>query len=142
MISPDPTFTVGSTSPAVIALTVTNTFAEPTGAISVTKALVGTAAGDVPASSTFAVDYAYPVDSTTVTGTLVLTAGGTEILPDLPQGTVVTLQEREPAGVEGVGWGTATFSGEGVTTTDGVTTVTVGATTEFVTLTNTAERTP
>lgn len=77
---------------------------------------------------TFAVDYSYPTADGLVTGTLTLPADGTaRQVAQIPAGAVVTLSEHTAEAVPGVVWGSPRFRGDGVTTTEGSTRLTIGA---------------
>ena len=115
---------------------------DATGSFTVTKAVSGSGAADVPVDAVYTVRYSYgdPV----VERTVAVTAGATAPLIQLPAGTVVTLGELTPPAVDGIDWGVPVFSGAGVSVgADGGAQITVGAgTTLAVTLTNTATTTP
>lgn len=132
---------VTAASPATIDVVATNTFDAHVGGVAVTKRVTGPAASGVPTGTTYPVGYAYDGPEGEVTGELVLTDGGTEVLPDLPAGTVVTLTEAAPAALGGVAWRAPAFAGDGVEVLDdGSARVVVGdGTTVEVVLTNTAD---
>lgn len=115
---------------------------DATGAFTLTKAVSGSGASDVPADAVYTVRYSYgdPVVERTVS----VTAGATAPLIQLPAGTVVTLEELTPPTVDGIEWGTPVFSGTGVNALDdGAAQITIGSgATLAVTLTNTAGTTP
>ena len=101
---------VADTSAAV---TVTNGYriAGPgLGAFNLHKVISGDAAALVPDDTVFTVDYF--LDGAAVpAGTLELDADGTVVsVTGIPVGTVVTLVERAPAGIDGARWGPSVFS--------------------------------
>lgn len=115
----------------------------PVGGFTVTKKLSGPGAALVPDDREFRVAYSYDRAGETVEGELAVAAGQTDGLTDLPAGTVVTLSEKAPEGVEGVAWQTPVFSGTGVQSTDGAATITIArGATLAVTLTNLTTVTP
>lgn len=118
------------------------TTAAATGGFTLTKAVDGSGASDVPSDAVYKVRYSY--GDPAVEHTVSVTAGQTAPRIELPAGTVVTLAEVTPPSVEGIAWGTPAFSGTGVRTlADGAAQITVGnGTTLAVTLSNTAEETP
>lgn len=89
------------------------------GGFSVTKVVTGEGAPLVPADTAFTLNYAYEVAGAPVTGQLTVLNGATTGLDDLPEGTVVTVSEAAPTVVAGVVWQTPTFTGAGVTATEG-----------------------
>jgi hypothetical protein len=108
------------------------------GGFVVTKTVEGEAAPTVPADTAYTIRYSYgdPV----VTQTLNVTASAPGQSISLPQGTVVTLEEVELPGIDGVEWGTPSFSGPGVVALDGGRAqITIGTYSDArVALTNTA----
>lgn len=112
------------------------------GAFTVTKAVDGSGASDVPADAEYTVRYSYgdPV----VERTIAVTAGAASAPIQLPAGTVVTLVEVTPPSIDGIEWGTPVFSGTGVSALpDGGAQITVGGgATLAVTLTNIATAKP
>ncbi|WP_101845830.1 DUF5979 domain-containing protein [Zhihengliuella sp. ISTPL4] len=97
------------------------------GGFTVAKQITGDGASLIPDTATFLVDYSYTVPAGPVTGTLTLAADGTsQLLQNIPVGTVVTLTERPAVPVEGVVWGAPVFSGTGVTVTDTGAQLTIG----------------
>ncbi|WP_226533397.1 Ig-like domain-containing protein [Microbacterium paraoxydans] len=110
-----------------------------TGSFSLAKILEGSATEAVPAGTTFSVDYTY--GDPLVRQTLAVTVGEPAPSIPLPNGTVVTLEEIDLPAVDGVTWGSPSFSGTGVRVRDdGRADVTiVGGTVVNVILTNVAE---
>ncbi|MFF3064572.1 DUF5979 domain-containing protein [Oerskovia sp. NPDC057915] len=114
-------------------VTLTNTAQEAQrGGFSMSKDVVGEAAGQVPAGTEFTVRFSYDLEGVPTSGTLTVSADGTVV--DGPQnlraGTVVTFEEIALPAIDGVVWGTPVFSPA---------TITVGAGAKTaVTLTNTA----
>ncbi|MGW6264190.1 DUF5979 domain-containing protein [Cellulosimicrobium funkei] len=111
-----------------VAVTVTNVADPVVGGFAVRKAVEGSAAGDVPASTAFLVDWTATVPADVAydgptTGTLTVRADGTLVSgpADLPVGTVVTLAEQQPLpAVDGVVWGVPSFDpGPSVTVVEG-----------------------
>jgi putative uncharacterized protein ORF16 len=81
------------------------------GHIAVKKAVVG---GQVAADTTYPVAWSYQYKGQTRSGELTLKADGTpETLNNVPNGTVVTLTEKVPAGGD-IDYGDPVFLGEGV----------------------------
>ncbi|MDF2506932.1 MAG: hypothetical protein K0Q52_791 [Microbacterium sp.] len=113
-----------------------------TGAFTLTKAVDGSGASDVPADAEYTVRYSY--GDPAVEKTVAVTAGVATAPVHLPSGTVVTLEELTPPAVEGIEWSTPVFSGTGVReTADGGAQITVyGGSTLAITLTNTATSKP
>ncbi|MFD6164241.1 DUF5979 domain-containing protein [Oerskovia sp. NPDC060287] len=115
-----------SAAPAVLAV----------GGFFVSKAVVGGAAGKVPADTEFTVSYSYELAGEPTSGTLTVLADGTVV--DGPQnllvGTVVTFSEVDLPSIDGVVWGAPVFSPASVTIGDDTNTE--------VTLTNTATEAP
>lgn len=132
---------VTADSPEVIQVVATNTFDAHVGRIAVTKLVEGDAADVVPGATEYTVAYTYDTGAGEVSGEMVVSDGTTSDLADLPVGAVVTLDEVEPARVEGVAWREPVFSGHGVEVlADGTARVVVGdGTTVQVTLTNHAD---
>lgn len=113
-----------------------------TGAFTLTKAVDGSGATDVPADAEYTVRYSY--GDPAVENTVAVTAGTATAPVRLPAGTVVTLDELTPPAIDGIEWGTPAFSGAGVrVTADGGAQVTVGeGSTLAIILTNTATEKP
>jgi hypothetical protein len=132
---------VTADSPEVIQVVATNTFDAHVGRIAVTKLVEGDAADAVPSATEYTVAYTYDTGAGEVSGEVVVSDGTTSDLANLPVGAVVTLDEVEPATVEGVVWKEPVFSGHGVEVlADGAARVVVGdGTTVQVTLTNHAD---
>ncbi|MFE6963503.1 collagen-binding domain-containing protein [Agromyces sp. NPDC057679] len=90
------------------------------------KTLSGAAAGLVPDGTVFVVDYVRDgVDA----GSLVIPFGQTVVIADLPPGTVIALTEVEYPDIDGVVWGTPTWTVDGVVLepdADGTVSFTVG----------------
>ncbi|MGN7701999.1 DUF5979 domain-containing protein [Cellulosimicrobium sp. 22601] len=80
----------------------------PSASFVVQKTVAGEAAADVPADTTFDVEYTYEEpDGTTGGDTLVVPISGALVSgPTLPVGTVVTITETDLPTVPGVEWGT------------------------------------
>ncbi len=88
------------------------------GHLKVRKVVTGDNANSLPGDTTFPVTYSYEAGGSTKTGELSLTADGDFVdLPNIPNGSVVTLTEKTPE-VAGFTFGDPVFSGEGVN--DGV----------------------
>lgn len=87
----------------------------PSSSFGVQKTVTGEASADVPAGTTFDVDYAYEEpDGTTGSGTLTVPISGALVYgPDLPVGTVVTVSEPALPEVPGVEWGTPVIQVDG-----------------------------
>lgn len=113
-----------------------------TGAFTLTKAVGGSGATDVPADAEYTVRYSY--GDPAVEKTIAVIAGATTAPVRLPAGTVVTLEELTPPAIDGIEWGAPVFSGTGVrATADGGAQITVyGGSTLAITLTNTATAKP
>jgi len=111
----------------------------PTGRFELTKVVAGDAAAGVPADTAYTVTYSYGDPVTTQT--LTVTAGVAATSIPLPVGTVVTLGEVELPVIDGIGWGTPAFAGDGVRPLDGGRAeITIGTGTAVsVMLTNTAD---
>lgn len=94
-------------------VTVTNSYRDAVGGFSLSKALDGVDAVDLPdgGDTEFEVDY-FLNGSTTKAGTLTVTADGAVVggPTNLPLGTVVTFDEATPAPVAGGDWVAATFA--------------------------------
>ncbi len=124
-----------------VAITLDNPTTVQRSGFTVTKQVTGSAAGSVPDTFSFAVNYSY-VDllGATQTGTLNVTKGGvtqTASLANIPVGTSVTLSEVTPTGAApDVSWGTPTWSSNVTTNANGSATFVVGSSTVAVTLTN------
>ena len=112
------------------------------GAFTLTKAMSGSGASEVPTDAVYTVRYSY--GDPAVTRTVALTVGATAPRIELPAGTVVTVEELTPPAVDGIAWGAPVFSGSGVRPlADGGAQITVGSgATLAVTLTNTATANP
>lgn len=96
------------------------------GTFSVSKALSGSGTALVPTDTVYSITYSYPAAGGPVTGVIEVVAGQTSpAIGPIPPGTVVTLTEAPPAAVDGVTWGTATYSGTGVSPTAGGAQVTI-----------------
>ncbi|ALX66838.1 hypothetical protein AB663_002295 [Microbacterium sp. XT11] len=110
----------------------------PMGGFAITKAIDGDAASTVPTDAEFTVRYTYGDPAVTETVSFTTANVGQSIR--LPQGTVVILEEVDIPAVDGVEWGTPTFTGPGVVALDGGRAqITIGAYTDAaVTLTNSA----
>lgn len=115
---------------------------DASGAFTVTKAMSGSGASDVPADAAYTVRYSY--GDPAVERTVAVAAGEASAPISLPAGTVVTLVELTPPAVDGIEWGAPVFSGTGVSVlADGGAQITVGSGAVLaVTLTNTATVTP
>lgn len=113
-----------------------------TGAFTLTKAVAGSGATDVPAGTEYTVRYSY--GDPAVENTVAVTTGAATAPVRLPAGTVVTLEELTPPAIDAIEWGIPAFSGTGVRVTeDGGAQVTVGeGSTLAITLTNTATEKP
>lgn len=113
-----------------------------TGGFTLTKALNGSGATDVPADAEYTVRYSY--GDPEVEKTVALSAGSATAPVHLPAGTVITLEELTPPTVDGIEWGTPVFSGSGVRpTANGGAEITIyGGSTLAITLTNTATEKP
>ncbi|WP_160426003.1 DUF5979 domain-containing protein [Agromyces seonyuensis] len=106
------------------------------GTFEVAKALSGIAPDDLPAGSTFTVNYtATEPDGTTVEGSLEVPADGTAVGAgeQFPIGTVVDFGEVTPATVPGYDWTDVAIDPDEIT---------IGAGTASVVVTNTAEAIP
>ena len=132
-----PTFTPGNTltigANTTTAITLTNPITINTGTLSVKKVITGSAAGAVPAGTSFTVDYSYPAGTGFVagSGTLTVKNDGTAVTSSpLPVGAVVSFTEEAPTAIPGATWTGAKFSPTTVT-------ITKGSTPTAVTLTNT-----
>lgn len=107
------------------------------GDFSIVKKIDGSGAGLVGKDTTFTVAYSYPKGDgyPAGQGTLAVKADGQAVTSvPIPFGAKVTLEEAEPAAVEGGDWKDAKFSQDEVTIGD--------ETTVAVTLTNTIDKTP
>ncbi|MBD5784990.1 choice-of-anchor A family protein [Cellulosimicrobium terreum] len=87
----------------------------PSSSFGVQKTVTGEASADVPADTTFDVDYTYEEpDGTTGGDTLTVPISGELVYgPDLPVGTVVTISETDLPDVPGVEWGTPVIQVDG-----------------------------
>ena len=95
-----------------------------TGTFSVVKTVTGTeeALALVPDNLEYTIDYAYPAGTgfEAGEGSFTVLADGTPVTsPELPYGAQVTITERSPATVEGIGWGTPNISPAELTIEDG-----------------------
>ena len=95
----------------------TNTAHPQMGEFSVVKELQGTEAAKalVPDDASFTFDYTYPAGPgfDAGSGTLTVKADGEAVTSDpVPVGAEVTLTEQTPEAVEGLAWGTPTFTPE------------------------------
>ncbi|WP_164545264.1 DUF5979 domain-containing protein [Antribacter gilvus] len=111
------TFTVHSGAQSPYALPVVNTAVPVDRTFRIYKDVTGAAAGSVPGGTELTVDYS--VNGGEQTGTLTLTADGTVVDgPTLKYGDTVTFSEATPPAVDGVVWGSATFSVDGTVLDD------------------------
>ena len=118
-------------------MTVTNRLYRP-GSFTVAKAVTGGAAGLVPTSTSFTVEYSTDWDHLDAD---LRHPGHRELRDDLPYGTTVQVREATRPSIAGVTWGTPTWSGSGVTTVSGTARFTIGdGTTIGVALTNPTTR--
>lgn len=113
-------------------VTLTNTAHVKLGTFSASKKLKGTASAlaSVPSETQFLLDYSYPagVGFPAGAGTLSVGADGAPVVSaELPVGAEVTLSERTPGAIEGLGWGTPVITPSTFTITEG-TAVTVQVT--------------
>ncbi|WP_127793349.1 DUF5979 domain-containing protein [Agromyces sp. LHK192] len=135
----DTTFVIDATHPSV-ALVVTDTAAPIPAGFSVTKLLTGSGAGVVPAGAEFGLEYA--VNGGTPTS-IVVTPGDPAVVDDLVAGDVVTISEVTFPVLDGITWGTPTWTVDGqpaVPDENGDITFTlVGGETIALELTNTAD---
>ncbi|TDN92687.1 DUF5979 domain-containing protein [Microbacterium sp. BK668] len=128
------------TSGATVAFSMINTAAlAPVGGFSVAKTVIGAGAADVPAGARFTIQYA--VDEGPVQ-TATLGAGQRLTVSDVPAGAVLRLRELAPPAVDGVSWGSPTWSAGGASLAPDAegwvtTRVTAGSTVAF-SLVNTA----
>lgn len=119
-------FTVGSGS---VSLTLTNPTVQQTGTFELTKSVTGSASDVVPSGHEFSVTATYSPAVSGAQTDFTLIDGQTVVGPVLPAGTTVTLTEAPQTDGDphaSIDWGTPTWSGTGVTTTDGSATFTVG----------------
>ncbi|MGI9824515.1 DUF5979 domain-containing protein [Agromyces sp. Marseille-Q5079] len=137
--SGDTTFTIDATHPTV-SLVVTDTAAPIPAGFSVTKSITGSGATAVPSGEQFTLEY--EVDGGPPTE-LVVTPGEPAVVDDLAAGDVVTISEVALPEVDGITWGTPTWTidGEPLTPDEGgdVTFTLVGGETIAVELENTAD---
>ncbi|WP_395243228.1 DUF5979 domain-containing protein [Agromyces sp. MMS24-K17] len=105
----DTSFTIDATHPQ-IELVVTDTAAEIPAGFSVTKSLTGSGATTVPSGAEFTLRYQVnggaPID-------LVVTPDTPSIVDDLAVGDVVTISEVALPDVDGITWGTPTWTVDG-----------------------------
>ncbi|GAA1834927.1 DUF5979 domain-containing protein [Agromyces salentinus] len=102
-------FTIDSTHPTV-SLVVTDTAAPIPAGFSVTKTLAGSGATAVPSGEEFTLEY--EVDGG-APNELVVTPGETAVVDDLAAGDVVTITEVGLPEVDGIAWGTPTWTIDG-----------------------------
>ncbi|WP_172979617.1 DUF5979 domain-containing protein [Agromyces agglutinans] len=137
--SGDTSFTIDSTHPSV-SLVVTDTAALVPAGFSVTKSLTGSGATAVPSGEEFTVEYTVNGGAPT---DLVIRPDEPALVDDLVAGDVVTISELTPPEVEGIAWGTPTWTVGGEPVVPGengeITFTLVGGETIAVGLTNTAE---
>ena len=109
-----------------VALTLTNTatvLPPVVGSFTASKALTGSGAALVPATSTFTLNYTYPAgdDFEAGSGSLTLGADGASVASgELPEGAVLTFAEATPVAVDGATWGAAEIVPATLTITEGV----------------------
>ncbi|PZR55341.1 hypothetical protein DNL40_02940 [Xylanimonas oleitrophica] len=103
------TFTVGSATG--VSVLVTNTAEPAPGSFTLGKALQGDAADDVPAGTTFPLQYSS--DGGASWTTVEVAPGETTTVADVPAGTTVVVREGDLPGVPGVGWGTPVLTLDG-----------------------------
>lgn len=108
--SGDTTFTIDATNPSP-SLVVTDTAAPIPAGFSVTKAITGSGATVIPSGAQFTLEY--EVDGSPSTE-LVVTPGTPAVVDDLVAGDVVTISEIALPDVDGVTWGTPTWTVGGV----------------------------
>ncbi|WP_427869690.1 DUF5979 domain-containing protein [Leucobacter luti] len=96
-----------------VEITVTNELNLRYGAFSVAKQLAGDAAGLVADDTEFTVDYAFPAGPgyKAGAGSLTIAADGTPTVQDgIPAGAVVTIEEQDPAAIDGLEWTGVSYS--------------------------------
>ncbi|MEJ3405732.1 DUF5979 domain-containing protein [Rathayibacter sp. YIM 133350] len=124
-----------------IAVSLTNPVTTSLGNFTVNKSVTGNAADLVPPDTEFTIGYSFVRDGSAVTGVMSLTPDGSTGLTGLPDGTVVTLTEGAPPPINGMVWGTPTFSGDGVTANGNTAQFTIDTTSDVtVALSNPAAR--
>ncbi len=113
------TVTIGNDENTLVTLTNDATELDA-GGFSIQKSVVGEASDIVPADTQFWVWYSYELDGSTVTGTMTVGADGAPVdgPQNLPTGTVVHFTEVQLPDVDGVVWGSPSFSPQSVTIAD------------------------
>lgn len=103
------TVTIGEGTP--VGVTLTNEATLVTGDFSVTKSLSGSGVSQVPAGTSFTVEYAYPAGTgyPAGAGSLTVIAGETTTVEGIPAGAKVTLTEVSATNPTGGAWGEPVF---------------------------------
>jgi len=115
--SPASTVSFDTSSPAVTEVTATNTFLKHVGAVETTLQVAGADAALIDPETKYSVVAEYTVDSKVVTHEMLIKAGKSVALGDIPAGTEVTFEVLAPTPVAGGTYGDAKISGAGVTET-------------------------